>query len=136
MNLEDIWCPNCMRYHASVTCCPTPISSPMPQNNPMTPEAFAKLLARVAFTVDEFGERDTNAARLIINQRDAQLIRSTLEAAAERVCIACLNGETKGCPLAPDMCGDKRAILAPLTKPDEIECATLDEVNHRRGSGA
>jgi hypothetical protein len=105
----------------------------MPQNKPMTPEHatcggcrwwYAGLCSNYESCLDH--ER--------WEMSPAQLVRSTLEAAANSFC-------KHKCAWPPNEwehpdeceCADRAAILAPLTKPDEIESATLDEVNHRRG---
>jgi hypothetical protein len=98
--------------------------NPMPQNKPMTPEAVIQ-------SIDDNYAPLSIDAKISIDDLLAQLIRSTLEAAAERAEAWYLSDDTD-CFLT----GMKKAILSPLTNPDEIECATLDEVNHRRGSDA
>ena len=103
----------------------------MPQNKPMTPEAVIQ-------SIDDNYAPLSIDAKISIDDLLDQLVRSTLESAAERFCKICPG---PGCPgeckvSSKSECGYWRTIREPLPSPDEIECATLDEVNHRRGSGA
>ena len=76
-------------------------------NNPMTPEPMSN--------------SERRRRLLLMQEHDAQLIASTLQAAADRVCEECITKQTLAFDACKYKCKHIKAILSPLNKPDTFE---------------
>lgn len=114
MNPGDIWCPDCMKYHASMTACPTRTQPPQPSGQDEarefeneTPEQFLgmtqNVCARASDAVNEIKLRDL-----------AQRAQGRQEAAEEwcrRCGMKCKPNENE-----IDECMERRTILGTASK--------------------